>query len=80
VSAKPSPPQTIPLFVAVALRRPYDHWGVGAMMLGSVYTLLFWMVSAAAAVDQQIIALLRGPQERRVVWDIPRERLDSTSP
>ena len=70
---------TIQLFVAVALRRPYDHWGVGAMMLGPLYTLLFWMVSAAAAVDQQIIALIRGPREQRVVWDIPRERLDSTN-
>ena len=71
---------TIQLLVAVWLRRPYDHWGVGAMMLGPLYTLLFWMVSAAAAVDQQIIALIRGPRDQRVVWDIPREPLDSTSP
>ncbi len=71
---------TIQLFVAVWLRRPYDHWGVGAMMLGPLYTLLFWVVSAAAAADQQIIALIRGPREQRVVWDIPREPLDSTSP
>ena len=50
------------------------------MMLGPLYTLLFWVVSAAAAADQQIIALIRGPREQRVVWDIPREPLDSTSP
>ena len=71
---------TIQLIVAVALRHPYDHWGVGAMLLGPLYPLLFWIVSASAAVDQQITALIRGPREQRVVWDIPREPLDSTSP
>ena len=71
---------TIQLIVALALRHPYDRWGVRAMLLGPIYPLLFWIVSASAAVNQQITALIRGPQERRVVWDIPRERLDSTSP
>ena len=70
---------TIQLIVAVALRHPYDHWDVRAMLLGPLYPLLFWMVSASAAVDQQITALIRGPREQRVVWDIPREPLDSTS-
>jgi poly-beta-1,6-N-acetyl-D-glucosamine synthase len=71
---------TIQLIVALALRNPYDRWGVRAMLLGVLYPLLFWIVSASAAVSQQITALIRGPQERRVVWDIPREPLDSTSP
>ena len=71
---------TIQLTVAVALSHPYDHFDVRAMLLGPLYPLLFWIVSASAAVNQQITALIRGPQERRVVWDIPRERLDSTSP
>ena len=55
---------TIQLVVAVALRQPYDHWGAGAMLLGPLYPLLFWIVSASAAVDQQITALIRGPRER----------------
>ena len=71
---------TIQLIVAVALSYPYDHWDVRAMLLGPIYPLLFWLVSASAAVNQQITALIRGPREQRVVWDIPRERLDSTSP
>jgi poly-beta-1,6-N-acetyl-D-glucosamine synthase len=71
---------TVQLIVALALRHPYDHWGVRAMLLGPLYPLLFWIVSASAAINQQIAALIRGPRERRVVWDIPRERLDSTSP
>ena len=71
---------TVQLGVAITLRHPYDHWSAGAMVLVPVYPLLFWIVSASAAVDQQITALIRGPREQRVVWDIPRERLDSTSP
>jgi poly-beta-1,6-N-acetyl-D-glucosamine synthase len=71
---------TIQLIVALALRYPYDHWDVRAMLLGPIYPLLFWLVSASAAINQQLTALIRGPQERRVVWDIPREPLESTRP
>ena len=71
---------TLQLIVALALRYPYDHWDVRAMLLGAIYPLLFWIVSASAAVNQQLTAFIHGPQDRRVVWDIPREPLDSTSP
>jgi poly-beta-1,6-N-acetyl-D-glucosamine synthase len=70
---------TVQLIVAVALRHPYDHWAARAMLLGPLYPLLFWMISASAAVNQQITALIRGPRERRVVWDVPREPLDSAN-
>jgi hypothetical protein len=50
------------------------------MLVAPIYPVLFWLVSASAAINQQISAWIRGPQERRVVWDIPRERVDSTSP
>jgi hypothetical protein len=33
------------------------------------------MISAAAAVRAELPALLRGPADRRVVWDIPRDRV-----
>ena len=70
----------IQLAVAVALSYPYDHWDVRAMVLGPIYPMLFWLISASAAINQQVTALIRGPRERRVVWDIPREPLDSPSP
>ena len=35
------------------------------------------MISGAAALRAQTVALLRGPRKERVVWDIPRERLDT---
>jgi poly-beta-1,6-N-acetyl-D-glucosamine synthase len=71
---------TVQLIVAVTLSYPYDHFDVRAMLLGPIYPLLFWLISAGAAINQQLTALIRGPRERSVVWDIPRERLDSTSP
>ena len=51
-----------------------------SMLFTLVQPMLFWLISASAAIDQQITALIRGPEEERVVWDIPREPLDSTSP
>jgi biofilm PGA synthesis N-glycosyltransferase PgaC len=71
---------TVQLIVAVSLSHPYDRWDVRAMLLGPLYPLLFWLISASAAINQQITALIRGPREQRVVWDIPREPLDSASP
>jgi poly-beta-1,6-N-acetyl-D-glucosamine synthase len=68
---------TIQLLVALALRHRYDHWGVRALLVGAVYPLAFWLVSASAALAQQLTALVRGPRERRVVWDIPREQIDA---
>src|SRR3954469_8245696 len=71
---------TLPLTVADVLGHPYDRWDVRAMLLGPLYPLLFWLVSASASLNQQLTAMIRGPREERVVWDVPRERLDSTSP
>jgi biofilm PGA synthesis N-glycosyltransferase PgaC len=71
---------TLQLIVALALGFRYDRWDIRSMLVGAIYPLLFWLVSATAAIAQQLPALIRGPRERRVVWDIPRERLDSTSP
>jgi poly-beta-1,6-N-acetyl-D-glucosamine synthase len=67
---------TLQLVVALALRYQYDRWDVRSLLVGAVYPPLFWLVSASAALDQQIGALLRGPRERGVRWDIPRAPLD----
>jgi hypothetical protein len=36
--------------------------------------VLYWTIAATAALHSQVVALARGPRERRVVWDLPRER------
>jgi biofilm PGA synthesis N-glycosyltransferase PgaC len=63
---------TLQLVVALALRYQYDRWDVRSLLVGALYPPLFWLVSASAALDQQIGALVRGPRDRRVRWDIPR--------
>ena len=46
-------------------------------MLAALYPLAYWILAAAAALRSQTIALVRGPRGQRVVWDIPRERLET---
>jgi biofilm PGA synthesis N-glycosyltransferase PgaC len=66
---------TIQLIVAMGLRFQYDRWALRALVVAVVYPLAFWLVSASAALRRQIPALIRGPRERQVVWDIPREQV-----
>jgi poly-beta-1,6-N-acetyl-D-glucosamine synthase len=40
-----------------------------------VYPVAYWTIAAAAALRSQVAGLLRGPRGKRVVWDIPRERI-----
>jgi biofilm PGA synthesis N-glycosyltransferase PgaC len=66
---------TIQVMIALALRHQYDRWGVRALLVGPLYPVAFWVVSAFAALAAQVAALIRGPRGERVVWDIPRERI-----
>jgi biofilm PGA synthesis N-glycosyltransferase PgaC len=70
---------TLQLVVALALRFPYDHFDFRAMVLAPPYLLLFWIVSAFAALHSQLLAIIRGPRKSRVAWDTRRERLDRAS-
>jgi hypothetical protein len=69
----------VQLVVALAVGFPYDHFDLRAFVLAPLYLLLFWIVSACAALHSQVAATIRGPRASRVVWDIPREELDTTS-
>ena len=64
---------TVQLLVAVLLNYHYDRWDVRSLLVGAIYPLAYWMISAAAALRSEVTAALRGPRERRVVWDIQRE-------
>ncbi len=64
---------TLQLVVALALGYPYDHFDLRAFVIAPLYLLLFWILSACAALHSQVAAVIRGPRESRVVWDIPRE-------
>jgi biofilm PGA synthesis N-glycosyltransferase PgaC len=69
---------TLQLSVALALDRAYDRWMLRAFLFGPLYPLLYWLVSGCASLRMQTIALVRGPHEQRVVWDIPREQVTTS--
>jgi poly-beta-1,6-N-acetyl-D-glucosamine synthase len=66
---------TVQLVVAMYIDRAHDRLVLRAFVLGPIYPLAYWMISAAAALVEQVVALARGPRGERVVWDIPRERI-----
>jgi biofilm PGA synthesis N-glycosyltransferase PgaC len=70
---------TLQLAAALVLGARWDAASLKAFLLGPLYPLFFWAVSALAALRAQIPALLRGPCGRRVVWDIPRDAADTAS-
>ncbi len=68
---------TVQLIVALWLQHGYDRTVLRPLLLGALYPPAYWILAATAALRSATGALLRGPREDRVVWDIPRERLDA---
>ena len=67
----------IQLSVALVLEYDYDPTSLRAMLVAVLYPVGYWVVGGLAALRCQTVALLRGPQDRRVVWDIPRSSLEA---
>jgi biofilm PGA synthesis N-glycosyltransferase PgaC len=68
---------TIQLSFALEIDERYDRGAVFAFLLAPVYPLAYWAISAAAALRSEVGAFFKGPREQRVVWNIPRERVDA---
>jgi biofilm PGA synthesis N-glycosyltransferase PgaC len=68
---------TAQLLVALLLNYHYDRWDMRSLLVGAIYPLAYWTISAAAALHSEIVAAFRGPRGRRVIWDIPRELDDA---
>jgi poly-beta-1,6-N-acetyl-D-glucosamine synthase len=66
---------TLQLAFALQIDFPYDRRAALAFLLGPLYPVAFWTVSATAALWAELPALVRGSAESRVAWDIPRDRL-----
>jgi biofilm PGA synthesis N-glycosyltransferase PgaC len=56
---------------ALSLSARYDRLALKALLIAPPGA--FWMVNPLAAVRAEAPAMMRGPTERRVVWDIPRQ-------
>ena len=64
---------TVQMVLGLILDRAYDPIALRALLLGPLYPIAYWLINAAAALRHETVALIRGPRDRRVVWDIPRE-------
>ncbi|MFI5724454.1 glycosyltransferase [Streptomyces cyaneofuscatus] len=62
----------IQIVVAVLVDLRLDPRLPYACLLLPLYPLAYWTVNALAALTAQTPGLLRGPRDRRVVWDLPR--------
>jgi poly-beta-1,6-N-acetyl-D-glucosamine synthase len=69
---------TLQALFALAIGARYDRLALTAMLVAPLYTVAFWMLNALAAVRAEAPAMVRGPTEHRVVWDIPRQRSDAS--
>jgi biofilm PGA synthesis N-glycosyltransferase PgaC len=64
---------TVQLTFALRLDLPYDRRAALGVLIGPLYPVAYWLISAAAALRSEAVAVLRGPVGSRVVWDIPSE-------
>jgi poly-beta-1,6-N-acetyl-D-glucosamine synthase len=69
---------TAQIAFALAIDSRHDPRALRAFLLGPLYPLFFWAISALAAAREQPRALIRGPTSERVVWDIAREPADTS--
>jgi poly-beta-1,6-N-acetyl-D-glucosamine synthase len=68
---------TVQLAFALAIDRRYDRRVAFVFLLAPLYPLAYWTIAAAAALCAEGPALIKGPRETRVVWDIHREGASS---
>lgn len=61
------------LAVALQIDFPHDRRAARVFFLGPLYPLAFWLLSAFAAIRGELPALLRGPADQPVSWDLPRD-------
>ena len=71
---------TLQLAFAIGVERRYDPTALRAFLLGPLYPLGYWAISAAAAIRSEVPALIHGPADEHVGWDLPRERLRDPEP
>jgi len=70
---------TIQMIVALNLEHGYDR-SIRALVVGALYPVAYWLISATAAMHSEVVALVRGPSDRPVVWNIPRDHMDGQPP
>jgi biofilm PGA synthesis N-glycosyltransferase PgaC len=69
---------TIQVAFALWIESRLDASALRTFLLGPLYPLFFWTISALAALRAELQPLLKGPRERRVAWNIPRDRASTS--
>jgi poly-beta-1,6-N-acetyl-D-glucosamine synthase len=70
----------VQLIVALIIDRSYDPTAWRALLIGAIYPVAYWLIAGIASLHSQTIALVRGPQKERVIWDSTREQLEVGAP
>ena len=70
---------TLQLTFALHLGFRHDSRALLVFVLGPLFPLAYWWISALAALRDELPALFRGPSHKQVVWDIPRDQRDQAS-
>jgi biofilm PGA synthesis N-glycosyltransferase PgaC len=64
---------TLQLAFALQIDFPYDRRAALAFLIGPLYPIAYWTISAAAALREEVPALLRGDPQQPVSWDVSRD-------
>jgi biofilm PGA synthesis N-glycosyltransferase PgaC len=64
---------TLQLAFALQIDFPYDRRAALAFLIGPLYPIAYWTISAAAALREEVPALLRGAPQQPVSWDVRRD-------
>jgi len=64
----------IQLGLALLIERPYDQRALVGYLLGPLFPIGYWTITAFAALRNEGPATVSGPRDRRVVWDLERDR------
>lgn len=67
---------TVQLCAAVWLRWRYVRSDYRALLVGALYPIAYWGISAAAAVRCEVGAFISGPREKHATWTIRREAVE----
>ena len=70
----------VQLIVALVIDRSYDPTAWRALLIGAIYPVAYWLIAGVASLHSQTIALVRGPQKERVIWDSTRDQLEVGAP
>jgi poly-beta-1,6-N-acetyl-D-glucosamine synthase len=69
---------TVQVTVALWIETDYDPGGWLVYPIEPLYPLVYWLLTAAAALRSETIGLTLGPKHETIAWDVARETIDTS--